>query len=84
MTQQDAPEAGFAVEMLLVRQVKGLVTATADLIAESTGGDPLGIEADLYKIVAASCEAAAKTAEEMAAAEDEGLAIDHSEGEGKL
>jgi hypothetical protein len=58
-------ETGF--ETLLVRQVKGLVTATADIIAESTGGDPLEIEAHLHKVLAVNCETAALTAQALAA-----------------
>jgi hypothetical protein len=62
-------ETGF--ETLLVRQVKGLVTATADIIAESTGGDPLEIEAHLHKVLAINCETAAQTAQALAAEPDD-------------
>lgn len=62
-------ETGF--EMLLVRQVKGLVTATADMIAESTGRDPLEIEAHLHKVLAANCDEAAQTAQALAAEPDD-------------
>lgn len=62
-------ETGF--ETLLVRQVKGLVTATADIIAESTGGDPLEIEAHLHKVLAVNCETAAQTAQALAAEPDD-------------
>jgi hypothetical protein len=61
-------ETGF--ETLLVRQVKGLVAATADIIAESTGGDPLEIEAHLHKVLAVNCETAAQTAQALAAEPD--------------
>jgi hypothetical protein len=83
MTQADSPETGFAIETLLVRQVKGLVTATADLIAESTGGDPLEIEAGLYELLAVNCEEAAQIAKACAEAEPEDLSTDHSEDETK-
>jgi hypothetical protein len=62
-------ETGF--EMLLVRQVKGLVTATADIIAESTGRNPLEIEARLHKVLAVNCETAAQTAQALAAEPDD-------------
>ncbi len=62
-------ETGF--ETLLVRQVKGLVTATADIIAESTGGDPLEIEAHLHKVLAVNCETAAQMAQALAAEPDD-------------
>lgn len=66
MTQADT---GF--ETLLVRQVKGLVTATADIIAESTGRDPLEIEAQLHRALAVNCETAAQTAQALAAEPDD-------------
>jgi hypothetical protein len=62
-------ETGF--ETLLVRQVKGLVTATADIIAESTGRDPLEIEAHLHKVLAVNCETAAQMAQALAAEPDD-------------
>ena len=72
-------ETGF--ETLLVRQVKGLVTATADIIAESTGGDPLEIEAHLHKVLAVNCETAAQTARALAAEPDDPAAAPDDEDE---
>jgi hypothetical protein len=83
VTEAESPETGFSVETLLVRQVKGLVSATADLIAESTGEDPLKIEASLFKLLAVNCEEAERLAEAISKAEPEDLATDHSEGETK-
>lgn len=82
MTQSDSPEAGFAIEMLLARQVKGLVTATAALMAESAGDDPLEIEVELYRMLAVDCANAEQEAQALAA-EPEDLPTDHYEGEAK-
>jgi hypothetical protein len=64
------------VEALLVRQIKGLVSATADMMGESTGQDPLEIEARLYKMLALDCEAAAQSALALASEPDSGAERD--------
>jgi hypothetical protein len=71
MTQAEEDDGLADVEALLVRQIKGLVSATADMMGESTGRDPLEIEARLYKMLAVDCEAAAQSAEAFAAEPDD-------------
>jgi hypothetical protein len=64
------------VEALLVRQIRGLVSATADVMGESTGRDPLEIEARLYTMLAIDCEAAAQSAQALASEPDSGAERD--------
>jgi len=71
MTQAEQDDGLADVEALLVRQIKGLVSATADMMGESTGQNPLEIEARLYKMLAVDCEAAAQSAQALAAEPDD-------------
>ncbi len=63
MSDKPIKELSIDMRALLVREIGFLITATAEMEAQSTGNDFFAVEADLYRLLAVNCEERARMAE---------------------
>ena len=63
MTDTPSKQLGIDTRSLLVREINLLVTATAEIEAQSTGSDFFAVEADFYRLLAVNCDERARMAE---------------------